>query len=68
MNKYQLDRTAFAIQSFEAAAHQRVYWLARTPYERLSAAWYLICSAYNLPREQPQRLDRSCFSMRKQPV
>lgn len=66
MKTYRLDRTAFAIQSFEESAHQRQYWLTRTPQERLAAAWYLICAAYNLDVSQPQRLDRTVFSMRKQ--
>lgn len=65
MEKYRLDRTTFTIQTFKEAAHQRSYWLTRSPYERLAAAWYLICSAYNLDRSQPHRLDRTVFSMRK---
>lgn len=66
METYRLDRTAFAIQSFEEAAHRRNYWLAHTPQERLAAAWYLICSAYNLDRTKLHRLDRTAFAMRKQ--
>lgn len=65
MEKYRLDRTAFAIQTFAKAAHQRSYWLTKSPAERLAAAWYLICAAYNLDRSQPQRLDRTVFAMRK---
>lgn len=66
MKQYRLDRTAFAIQTFEEAAHQRAYWLTRAPRERLAAAWYLICSAYNLDHSKHHRLDRTVFSMRKQ--
>lgn len=62
---YRLDRTAFSIGSFESAAHQRTYWLSKTPAERLAAAWYLICAAWNLDLETPVRMDRTAFSMRK---
>lgn len=68
MQPYRLDRTAFRIQTFAEAAHQRAYWLTHTPRERLTAAWYLICAAYNLNRSEPQRLDKTVFSMRKQIV
>lgn len=63
---YRLDRTAFSIQTFDSAAKNRTYWLSKTPAERLTAAWYLICAAWNLDITKPQRMDRSIFSMRKQ--
>jgi len=61
---YRLDRNAFTIQTFESAADQRAYWLTKTPGERLAAAWYLTCTAWNLDASVEQRLDRSCFSIR----
>ncbi|MCS7019732.1 MAG: hypothetical protein RMJ87_11850 [Cytophagales bacterium] len=61
----KLDRTAFKIQSFEQASHQREYWLSKTYRERLEAAWYLICSAYGIVPGHNDRLDRTCFQMRK---
>ncbi len=61
---YRLDRQAFSIQSFESAAHQRAYWLSKTPQERLAAAWYLTCAAWNLDITKKHPLDRSCFSIR----
>ncbi|MBP6829013.1 MAG: hypothetical protein KA165_20760 [Saprospiraceae bacterium] len=65
---YRLDRTAFTIQSFESATKQRAYWLSKTPAERLAAAWYLTCSAWNLDLETPPQLDRTFFAMRKHQV
>ena len=62
---YKLDRTAFAIQTFEEASNQVGYWLTKTPTERLNAAWYLICAAWNLDMKEPIKMDRSQFSMRK---
>jgi hypothetical protein len=66
-NHFRLDRQAFSIQSFESASHQRDYWLSKSPAERLAAAWYLTCVAWGLRPEELPRLDRTLFSMRKQP-
>lgn len=63
---YRLDRSAFTIQNFESASKQRAYWLSKSPAQRLEAAWYLICAAWNLDAGKPQPMDRNCFSMRKQ--
>ncbi len=63
--KYRLDKSAFRLQSFEEASNNKEYWLSKSPSERWHAAWYLICSAYNLDPNNPPRLDRSVFSMRK---
>lgn len=61
---FRLDRTAFVIQNMESAAHQRSYWLAKKPQERLAASWYLTCAAWNLDIKKEHRLDRNCFSIR----
>jgi uncharacterized protein (UPF0262 family) len=66
MENYRLDRSAFSIQTYKQAANQRHYWLSRSPHQRLTAAWYLICSAYNLNPNIEHRLDRTVFSIRKQ--
>ncbi len=62
---HRLDRSAFKISDFREAENNRAYWLKKTPDERLAAAWYLIASAWNLDYNNPPRLDRSVFSMRK---
>jgi len=61
----KLDRTSFKMQSFKKAENDKAYWLSKTPYERFCAAWYLICSAYNLPYRSDIPLDRTYFKMRK---
>lgn len=66
--KYRLDKSAFRLQSFEEASNYKEYWLSKSPSERWHAAWYLICSAYNLDPNNPPRLDRSVFSMRKNKI
>jgi len=64
MKPYRLDRQAFNIQSFEAASSQRDYWMQKTATERLAAAWYLVCAAYQLDYHVKHRLDRTAFSIR----
>lgn len=61
----KLDRNAFKVQSFREADNTRAYWLSKTPEERFAAAWYLICSAWNIDPENPPKLDRTVFSMHK---
>jgi hypothetical protein len=39
--------------------------MEKTPLERLAAAWYLICAAYNLDCQNPPRMDRSAFAIKK---
>lgn len=65
MEKYKLDRTAFKIQTFEEAADTSEYWKNKTYAERLEAADYLNSVAFNYDINNPPRLDRSFFSMRK---
>ena len=63
MESFHLDRKAFSIQSLEEATLCRAYWLQKTARERLSAAWYLICAAYQLEYSDEHRLDRHCFKI-----
>lgn len=67
MEQFSLDRTAFKIQSHEEAAHSRQYWMNKTPRERLAAAWYLVCAAYDLDYQKPHRMDKSAFTIRTRP-
>lgn len=62
---FRLDRTAFKIQTHHEASNTVEYWLTKSPEERFRAAWFLICTAYNIDRNNPPRLDRTVFSMRK---
>lgn len=62
----KLDRTAFKIQTFKEADHNREEWLKKTPEERWADSWYLLASAYGFDPENPPRMDKTVFSMRKQ--
>jgi hypothetical protein len=66
--QFKLDRTAFQIKKIEEQDNNVEYWLDRTPAERLSAAWYLICQAYNLEYRYDHKLDKTHFEMRKHEV
>ncbi len=61
----RLDRSVFKVQSFHEAENTRAYWLTKSPDERFQAAWYLICSAWNIDAKNPPRLDKTYFSSRK---
>ncbi len=65
MKRYRLDKSIFSIKTFDEATSNRSYWMSKSPAERLSAAWYLICCAYNLDPNKEHRLDRTLFSKRK---
>ena len=65
MNDYKLDRTAFKMQTFEETDMQYEYWKKQSIEERFRAAFYLNSIAYNFDLNNPPRMDRTAFSMRK---
>jgi uncharacterized protein (UPF0262 family) len=62
---YRLDKTQFEIKTFEEASNAKEYWLAKTPNERIYAAWYLICAAYRIDSNSQVPMKKNIFSMRK---
>ncbi|MCX6187954.1 MAG: hypothetical protein NTU43_13360, partial [Bacteroidetes bacterium] len=60
-----LDRSAFKKQSLKEADDNLAYWQNKTYEERLAAAFYLNSVAYNFDINNPPRMDKSVFSMRK---
>jgi hypothetical protein len=62
---YKLDRTAFEIKSFEDASRNTEYWRKQAPAERLRAATWLSFCAFGFDPENPPRMDKTLFSMRK---
>lgn len=65
MSDYRLDKSIFKAQSFEEADNQNTYWLQKDVKERLRAAWQLISCVYGFPIDDPPRIDKSVFRMRK---
>ncbi|MBK7429170.1 MAG: hypothetical protein IPI60_20175 [Saprospiraceae bacterium] len=62
---YKFDKTAFKINTFEEASNQTAYWRTKSPVERIKAATYLSLIAWNLDPENPPKMDRTAFKMRK---
>ena len=62
---YKLDKTAFKMQTFEEASNSVEYWNTKTDVEKLAAVAYLNSVAWNYPVDNPPRLDRTYFRMRK---
>ena len=62
---FKLDRSAFKKQSLTEADDNLAYWQSKTYEERLAAAFYLNSVAYNFDINNPPRMDKSVFSMRK---
>ena len=65
MKKFKLDRTAFSMHALEVHEPAIRYWKNKSIDERLAAAAYLNSVAYNFDLQNPPRLDRTAFSMRK---
>ena len=66
MSSYRLDRTAFKMQTAEEATRsQAEYYRTLTPTERLRIANYLNSVAYNYPENDPPRMDKTFFRIKK---
>jgi len=61
---YRLDRTAFKAQTFEEEQQSKTF-AEETYIERLKISFYLNSVAYNFDINNPPRLDKTVFSMRK---
>ncbi|MDQ3108794.1 MAG: hypothetical protein M3R17_02775 [Bacteroidota bacterium] len=62
---FKLDRTAFRATNHKEKGNDLSYWKSKTNEERLAAAFYLNSVAYNFDINNPPRMDRTVFSMRK---
>jgi hypothetical protein len=65
---FKFDRTVFKHQSIEEADKNTNYWLSKTAEERLATSFYLNSIAYNFDINNPPRMDRTVFSMRKNDI
>ena len=61
----KLDRTAFKMGSHQQSSDNRDFWAKQPMDERLKAAVYLNSIAYNFDINQPPKMDRTFFLMRK---
>ena len=61
----RLDKSKFRKGSVEYIDDTRAYWLSKSPTERLQAAYFLILRTYGYSPDNPPRMDKTIFSMRK---
>ena len=64
--KYRLDKKASRLQTVKEANDAMPENTNDTPQQRLKLAWHLTCIAYNLYPDNPPRMDKTVFQMRKQ--
>ncbi|MBD1393962.1 hypothetical protein [Mucilaginibacter glaciei] len=65
MSNFRLDRTAFKAQTAKEASNHAAYYKSLTWQERLKIANYLNSIAFNYPENEPPRMDKTAFSIRR---
>lgn len=60
----KMDKNSFRILSFTEKNNRAEYWRKKTSQDRLAAAWYLICCAYNIEFHGKHRIDKTQFKIR----
>ncbi len=63
----RLDKSYFKKQSLAEADNNRSYWMSKSPYERLVAAYRLSLRAYGYDPNHPPAMDKTYFEKRKRP-
>lgn len=63
--KYRMDKTAFKIQTLEEADDAMRDYSNHSMEERLRIYWYLTSIAYKFDLDNPPRMDKTVFSMKK---
>ncbi len=61
----KLDRTAFKMGNAESASDDRQYWQQKSLKDRLEATFYLNSVAYNFDINNPPKMDKTIFYMRR---
>lgn len=61
----RLDKTFFKKQSVKEADRNVVYWRTKSMSERLQAAYHLSLRVYGYSPDNPPRMDKSFFTIRK---
>jgi hypothetical protein len=63
--KYRMDKTAFKMQTFEEADNAMRDYSNHSVKKRLRIYWHLTSIAYKFDLDNPPRMDKTVFSMRK---
>lgn len=62
---FRLDKNVFAKVSHQQADDRRLYWLSKTPGERVQAAIYLQSIVFGFGPDNMPRMDKTEFGKRK---
>lgn len=63
--KYRMDKTAFKLQTVEEADDAMRDYTNHSIQERLRIYWYLTSIAYKFDLDNPPRMDKTVFQMKK---
>jgi len=63
--KYRMDKTAFKLQTVEEADDAMRDYTNHSIQERLRIYWYLTSIAYKFNLDNPPRMDKTVFQMKK---
>lgn len=63
--KYRMDKTAFKLQTVEEADDAMRNYLNHSVKERLEIAYYLTSVAYKFDMDNPPRIDKTAFCIKK---
>lgn len=63
--KYRMDKTAFKVQTFEEADDVMRDYSSYSMQERLRIYWYLTSIAYKFDLDNPPRMDKTVFRIKK---
>jgi hypothetical protein len=63
--KYRMDKTAFKVQTFEEADNAMRDYSGYSVQERLRIYWYLTSIAYKFDLDNPPRMDKTVFRIKK---
>ena len=62
---YKLDKTITTSGSFQESEKAKRFNKNETLSERLKQAWYLTCMAYGIDYNNPPKMEKKLFSVRK---
>ena len=63
--KYRMDKTAFKVQTFEEADDAMRDYSNYSIQERLRIYWYFTSIAYKFDLDNPPRMDKTVFRIKK---
>jgi len=68
MSDFKLDRSIHWAGSLkDQEKHNTKLWKNKSLEERIKSAWYITCMSYGLDPENPPKMNKNIFSMRKHP-